>query len=118
MTDYSFGDIVLVPFPFTDQSTNKKRPAVIVSSDPYNCQRLDIIIMAITSQIRSVGYFGDVSVENWKQAGLLKPSVIKPVFTTIEKVLVIGKFGRMGDQDLSSLQEALKIIFGNEQYMG
>jgi mRNA interferase MazF len=31
MTEYNFGDIVLVPFPFTDQSTVKKRPAVIVS---------------------------------------------------------------------------------------
>ena len=31
-TGYSFGDVVLVPFPFTDQSGSKKRPAVIVSS--------------------------------------------------------------------------------------
>jgi hypothetical protein len=36
MTDYKFGDIVLVPFPFTDQTTFKKRPAVIVSSNAYN----------------------------------------------------------------------------------
>jgi len=35
MTDYNFGEIVLVPFPFTDQSTVKKRPAVIVCSDTY-----------------------------------------------------------------------------------
>ena len=53
MTTYSFGDIVLVPFPFTDQSTAKKRPAVVVSSDAYNQKRPDIIIMAVTSQIRS-----------------------------------------------------------------
>jgi mRNA interferase MazF len=33
MIDYKFGDIVLVPFPFTDQTTAKKRPAVIVSSN-------------------------------------------------------------------------------------
>ncbi len=49
MTDYSFGDIVLVPFPFTDQSTVKKRPAVIVSSNAYNKKKPDIIIMAVTS---------------------------------------------------------------------
>ena len=36
MTDYKFGDIVLVPFPFTDQTTTKRRPAVIVSSNGYN----------------------------------------------------------------------------------
>jgi mRNA interferase MazF len=48
MTTYSFGDIILVPFPFTDQSAAKKRPAVVVSSDIYNRQRPDIIIMAVT----------------------------------------------------------------------
>jgi len=46
----SFGDVVLVPFPFTDQSGTKKRPAVVVSSQGYNTHRRDIVIMAITSQ--------------------------------------------------------------------
>lgn len=36
MTIYEFGDVVLVPFPFTDHSTTKKRPAVVVSSSQYN----------------------------------------------------------------------------------
>lgn len=50
---HSFGDVVLVPFPFTDQSGGKKRPAVIVSSSDYNANRRDLIIMAITSQVGS-----------------------------------------------------------------
>ena len=61
MTAYSFGNIVLVPFPFTDQTTVKKRPAVVASSDAYNRKRPDIIIMAVTSQMRSAGYFGDIA---------------------------------------------------------
>jgi mRNA interferase MazF len=36
MTRYNFGDIILVPFPFTDQSTLKKRPAVVLSAAAYN----------------------------------------------------------------------------------
>ena len=36
MIGYEFGDIILVKFPFTDQSTTKKRPAVIISSSAYN----------------------------------------------------------------------------------
>ena len=44
MTGYEFGDILLVPFPFTDQSTTKKRPAVVVSSSAYNLERPDLIL--------------------------------------------------------------------------
>jgi mRNA interferase MazF len=46
---FSFGDVVLVPFPFTDQSGTKKRPAVVDSSHGYKASRRDIVIMAITS---------------------------------------------------------------------
>ncbi|MEZ2229620.1 MAG: type II toxin-antitoxin system PemK/MazF family toxin [Microcoleus sp.] len=49
MTSYNFGDVVLVPFPFTDQTTNKKRPAVVISSDVYNAEYLDRILMGIIS---------------------------------------------------------------------
>jgi mRNA interferase MazF len=53
MTGCKFGDVVLVPFPFTDQSGAKKRPAVVVSSAAYNVGRPDLILMAITSQIKT-----------------------------------------------------------------
>ena len=50
MTIYERGDVVLVPFPFSDQSASKKRPAVIISSDRYNKLSSDVVIMAITSK--------------------------------------------------------------------
>ena len=46
---FDFGDVVLVPFPFTDQSGTKRRPAVVISLAGYNISRRDIVIMAITS---------------------------------------------------------------------
>jgi mRNA interferase MazF len=84
MTRFEFGDIVLVPFPFTDQSATKKRPAVVISSPTYNAARPDLVIMAVTSQLRPSETFGEVIVNQWREAGLLKPSAIKPVITTIE----------------------------------
>ena len=65
MTGFEFGDIVLVPFPFTDQSAAKKRPAVVISSAAYQRERPDLIIMAITSQVRPVQAFGEVVVQDW-----------------------------------------------------
>jgi mRNA interferase MazF len=41
---YEFGDVVLVPFPFTSQTASKKRPAVIVSNRAYNRSRLDVVV--------------------------------------------------------------------------
>ncbi len=51
MTTLNKGDVVLIPFPFTDISTLKQRPALIVSSDWFNQHRNDVIVMAISSQI-------------------------------------------------------------------
>lgn len=102
---YFFGDVVLVPFPFTDQSDTKKRPAVIVSSNSYNANRRDLIIMAITGQIRQPPGFGEMPVADWQAAGLIKPSAIKPVFTTIEQGLVIRKMGALSSSDIRTLRD-------------
>ena len=112
MISYDFGDIVLVPFPFTDQSGIKKRPAVIVSSAAYNIARLDVILMAVTSQIRPSATFGEVLISDWQRAGLLKPSVIKPVMTTVERRLIIRQLGRLEQADLTALQNVLPVITG------
>ena len=85
-TGYNFGDVVLVPFPFTDQTASKKRPAVVVSADAYHQRRLDVILMAVTSQIlRPAGALGEVLISDWQGAGLPKASLIKPVLATIEQ---------------------------------
>lgn len=111
MTRFEFGDIVLVPFPFTDQSTTKKRPAIIIGSQDYNAQRPDLIIMAVTSQLRPQNRF-DIPLQDWRQAGLLKPSVMKPVIATIEKTLVIRSLGRLSDKDRAILTEQLRTFLG------
>lgn len=106
---HSFGDVVLVPFPFTDQSGGKKRPAVIVSSSDYNANRRDLIIMAITSQVRTPLGFGEALVADWQGAGLIKPSVLKPVFTTIEQGLVIRTMGKLST---AALHEVVAQVIG------
>lgn len=109
-TGYSFGDIVLVPFPFTDQSAVKRRPAVVISGNRYNRECPDLIIMAVTSQVRTAGGLGEVPVIAWKESGLLKPSAVKPVIATIEQSLVARRLGRLAPPDQASLKQALAAI--------
>lgn len=109
---FSFGDVVLVPFPFTDQSGVKKRPAAVVSSAAYNASRRDIVIMAITSQVRTSPGFGEAMVGDWQAAGLIKPSVLKPVFTTIAQGFILRTMGRLSTIDLKTLRGVLGDTIG------
>ncbi|MDI6763366.1 MAG: type II toxin-antitoxin system PemK/MazF family toxin [Thermodesulfobacteriota bacterium] len=111
MTRYNKGDVVLVPFPFSDQTTTKKRPAVIISSDTYNDTSQDIVIMAITGQTRGHTGIGECLIENWQSAGLLKSSAVKSAISTIEKRLVLKTLGSLSPKNLSSLEKALKELF-------
>jgi mRNA interferase MazF len=112
MTTFRFGDIVLVPFPFTDQTAIKKRPAIVVSSQDYNRHRPDIILMAVTSQTGSADFYGDMAVRQWQKAGLLKPSVVKPICTTIEKKLVLKTLGRLVQEERAVLNKTMQTVFG------
>ena len=110
MTIYKFGDVILVPFPFTNGSSGKKRPAIVISSDSYDRSKPDVILIAVTSQVNTELRFGEALVNNWSAAGLLKPSVIKPVIATVEKNLVIRKLGKLEAPDLEVLESILQQI--------
>lgn len=112
MTAYKFGDIVLVPFPFTDQSAVKRRPAVVISSPAYHRARPDIVIMAVTSQQPQTLSVVEVQILDWRGAGLLKPSVLKPVVTTIDPALIQKKLGQLTPVDQALLRQALAQIIG------
>ncbi|MBI3813218.1 MAG: growth inhibitor [Nitrospinae bacterium RIFCSPLOWO2_02_39_17] len=107
MTTYERGDVILVPFPFSDQTTTKKRPAVIISSNTYNNVSSDIIIMAITSQTEKILGIGECLIGDWHIAGLLKPSAIKSAISTIEQKLVLKKLGKFSLNDMNSMENAL-----------
>lgn len=112
MTGYNFGDVLLVAFPFTDQSGKKQRPAVVVSSDRYQHERPDLIMMPITSQNPGSTRFGDVPVSDTLAAGLLLPGAIKPILFTIEATLVRKPLGRLGDNDQRALRHGIAQLIG------
>jgi len=109
---FDFGEVILVPFPFTDQTASKRRPAAVVSNRAYSTARPDLIVMAITSQLRPSAGLGDAWVSHWQAAGLLRPSVVKPVFATLEQRLVLRRLGVLGADDQTALRKAIAEIIG------
>ena len=109
---FEFGDVVLVPFPFTNQTASKQRPAVVVSSRAYGLERPDLMLMAITSQLRPTPALGEVWLRHWQGAGLLKPSVLKPIVFTAEKTTVRKTLGKLQVADQQALRKVIGAIVG------
>lgn len=89
MTGFEPGDVILVPFPFSDLSGVKKRPALVLAV----AGRLqEMICLMLTSLPGKDGL--SHSVSNWQAAGLLKPTTARlhRIFT-IDRSLVMGKLG-------------------------
>jgi len=111
MTNYKQQDIVLVNFGFSEETGTKKRPALIISSDNYHQSRQEIIIMAITSNIKRV-LFGDTKIEQWEEAGLLYPSLVTGIIRTIKDNMIVRKLGTLLPQDFQKVEKNIRKLMG------
>ncbi len=111
MTAYSRGDVVLVGFVFSDESGKKLRPAVIISSSAYHRARQEVVVAAITGNVRR-RLFGDHRVADWKGAGLLFPSVVTGILRTIKRTMIDRKLGSMPKPDLAAIDRELRRSLG------
>jgi len=111
MTTYKRGEVVLLPFPFTDLTGTKRRPALILSTTAYNTRRADLIIAPITSNL-STGQPDDIQLIDWAAAGLLKPSVVKGILGTVEQTLVLRILGTVTAADLQRTEQAFANALG------
>jgi len=106
------GDILLVPFPFTDLSSVKQRPVLVLSSTEYNRNHEDIITCGITSNLKDREYSILLTNQEMLQGSLPKESRIKAdKLFTLEKSIVKRKFGKVKSVVVSEVKkELVKII--------
>jgi len=110
MTAYKRGDVVLVGFIFSDETGEKRRPALIISSDAYQLSRKETIIAAITSRVER-RLAGDHLISDWQAAGLLFPSVATGIIRTVKQSMITRKLGTMPPPDLRAVEHNLREIF-------
>lgn len=100
------GDIILIPFPFTDLSGNKNRPAVILIDSEE-----DVTVCFLTTQLKWQTEF-DITVKPSDLNGLKKVSLVRlSKFATIDKDLIIGRLGSFDDNYINLLNiNLMKIL--------
>jgi len=106
------GDIVLVPFPFTDLSGQKRRPALVLSPDRFDPD--DLVLCAITSQVPGRLRTWDVALRapDLLEGVLPRPSVVKPgKLFTMHRRLVVGRFGQVKRDKLAEVLMLLQRLF-------
>lgn len=111
-TVYKKWDLVLVSFPFTDFTTDKRRPAIIVSPDEFNTGN-DVIVAFVTSQLKTPARLGDYQINFWKEAGLPKPSMVRMKFATIDKSIIVKTLGHLKDEDQTEIEKTIISFFGS-----
>lgn len=97
MSTYKQRDIVLTPFPFSDQSATKVRPVLILSNDLYNRQSADILVCGLTSNLKAAPYSIYIDLIDVEQVGSLRqPARIKvDAIASLDQTLIIKSIARL-----------------------
>ena len=109
MTGCNPGDVVLVNFVFSDESGIKHRPALILSADRYHQKRQEAIVAAITSNVNRL-LIGDHKMKDWRQSGLLYPSVVTGIIRTVKQDMISRKIGAASAGDLRGVRRKLREV--------
>lgn len=109
------GTVVLAVLPFTDLSSKKRRPAIIIS--PENPARQDVVVAFVTSYKGEPLLATDLMIAegnpDFREAGLKVTSVIKlDKLFTLQKGLVIGKLGTLSSELMGHLESRLRVALG------
>ena len=100
-------DVVVVPFPFTDRQTHKRRPALILSDEmQFNKPTGHVVLAMITSQ-KNPEWPLDTPITGNRQAGLTAPSKVRMKLFTLDHRLVIKKIGTLTNKDKQTVRKAL-----------
>jgi mRNA interferase MazF len=109
MPTYKPFDVVVVPFPFTDRTTTKKRPALVLSSELFNSGIGHSVMAMITTASHSAWPL-DVGITNLDVAGLKSSSIIRMKLFTIDHALIQKQIGHLSMQDQKSVGSSLKSL--------
>jgi mRNA interferase MazF len=106
---YKQGTVVLTPFPFTDLSGDKVRPAVVVSN---NAPGEDVIVVFVTSKAKVRGV-NVVSISPSTSNGIkVISTIVCSKIATLNKKVLLGELGTLSEKDRKEVLKSIKVVLG------
>jgi mRNA interferase MazF len=105
---YKQRDIILIPFPYTDLTETKQRPAIIVSNNNYNDTLDDVVVCAVTSKFQRDEFCIELLDKDLDYGNLPEVSFVKAhKLLTIHKSKIIKKYSRVKEDYFSTIQDRI-----------
>jgi len=104
----SRGDIVLVPVPFTDLTTHRRRPVIVVSNDAYQAATQDFVCVAMTSNLKDDPYSFEITTADLVEGSLNHPGRVRAdkIFT-LAQAIILARFGRVNTATLDRIRQLI-----------
>lgn len=111
MAGFRQGDVVKVPFPYTDSSTRQRRPALVVSSGGIEAAHGLLWVVMITSADNR-GWPGDVLVQDLKRAGLPAASIVRTAKIATIEASDAARLGSLRPPTLGAVLREVRAVLG------
>ena len=104
-------DLLLVPFPFSDQSGRKVRPVIVIGNNEFNQDSEDVIVIGVTSNILKDKYTINLNNEDLDEGKLITTCCIKiENILKLDKEIIIKKIGKINMTTLKKVINGLLTI--------
>ncbi|MGH8652857.1 MAG: type II toxin-antitoxin system PemK/MazF family toxin [Gammaproteobacteria bacterium] len=112
MAIYDAFDVVVVPFPFTDRTAAKRRPALVLSHRTPFAQVIEHSVMAMITSAARAPWPLDAPIRDPAKAGLTAASLVRMKLFTLDHRLIIRKTGALSTEDRQAALSSLRKLFG------
>jgi mRNA interferase MazF len=100
------GDVVVVPFPFTERPGAKRRPALVLSTSSFNREAGHTVLAMITTK-HQPAWPGDVAIRDLERSGLPLSCVVRLKLFTLDNRLMQRRLGHLAEDDRRRVAESL-----------
>ncbi len=103
------GDILLIPVPFSDLTSQKRRPVIVISNNQYNSKTGDVVVVAMTSNPQVTDYSFSITSSDLVKGALNRPGKVRvDKIYTLSQTIVVKTFGRVNRVTIDRIRGALQ----------